>query len=44
MRKDEMTMKLSFTTLGCPDWSFAKILEEAQRIGYEGVEIRGIDA
>ena len=36
-------MKLSFTTLGCPDWSFAKILEEAQRIGYEGVEIRGID-
>ena len=25
-------MKLSFTTLGCPDWSFEKILTEAQRM------------
>lgn len=36
-------MKLSFTTLGCPDWSFDKILNEAQNMGFDGVEIRGID-
>ena len=36
-------MKLSFSTLGCPDWSFEKILSEAQRIGFTGLEIRGID-
>ncbi|MCL2421206.1 MAG: sugar phosphate isomerase/epimerase, partial [Defluviitaleaceae bacterium] len=36
-------MKLAFSTLGCPDWSFEKILNEAQRMGYTGIEIRGID-
>lgn len=36
-------MKLSFTTLGCPDWSFAKILDEAQKMGYEGIEVRGVN-
>ncbi|MDR0877619.1 MAG: sugar phosphate isomerase/epimerase [Treponema sp.] len=36
-------MKLSFTTLGCPDWSFAKILDEAEKMGYSGIEIRGLE-
>ena len=36
-------MKLSFTTLGCPDWSFEKILTEAQRMGFPAIEIRGIE-
>jgi sugar phosphate isomerase/epimerase len=36
-------MKLSFTTLGCPDWSFEKILDEAQKMGYSGIEIRGLE-
>ncbi|MDR3174073.1 MAG: sugar phosphate isomerase/epimerase [Treponema sp.] len=36
-------MKLSFTTLGCPDWSFDRILEEAQKMGYSGIEIRGLE-
>ena len=36
-------MKLSFTTLGCPDWSFEKILSEAQRMGFSGIEIRGLE-
>ncbi|MBQ2955950.1 MAG: TIM barrel protein [Clostridia bacterium] len=36
-------MKLSFTTLGCPDWSFDKILEQAPALGYQGIEIRGVD-
>jgi len=35
--------KLAFTTLGCPDWSFGKILGEAQKMGYSGIEIRGLE-
>ena len=35
--------KLAFTTLGCPEWSFTKILDEAQKMGYSGIEIRGIE-
>ena len=35
--------KIAFTTLGCPDWSFTKILNEAQKMGYSGIEIRGLD-
>lgn len=36
-------MKLSFSTLGCPDWSFEKVLEQAQAMGYDGIEVRGIN-
>ena len=36
-------MKLAFTTLGCPDWSFDRILDEAQKMGYSSIEIRGIE-
>jgi len=36
-------MKISFTTLSCPDWTWEKILEEAVRLGYDGIEIRGIE-
>ncbi|MDG0791261.1 sugar phosphate isomerase/epimerase [Cohnella ginsengisoli] len=35
-------MKLSFTTLGCPDWTWERIVDEASRLGYDGVELRGI--
>jgi sugar phosphate isomerase/epimerase len=35
--------KLAFTTLGCPDWSFEKILDEAEKMGYSGIEIRGLE-
>ncbi len=35
-------MKLSFSTLGCPDWSFREILSFAADQGFEGIEIRGI--
>lgn len=35
-------MKLSFSTLGCPDWSFGDILSTASDLGYDGIEIRGI--
>jgi glucosamine-6-phosphate deaminase len=33
-------MKISFSTLGCPSWSLAKILDAAGRLGYDGVELR----
>ncbi len=35
-------MKLSFSTLGCPEWSFADIISTARDLGYDGIEIRGV--
>jgi len=35
-------MKLCFSTLGCPDWSWSRVVEAAPRMGYDGLEIRGI--
>lgn len=35
-------MKFSFSTLGCPDWPVEKIILEAKKLGYDGIEIRGI--
>jgi sugar phosphate isomerase/epimerase len=36
-------MKLSFSTLGNPDWSFERTLEEAEKLGFNAIEIRGIE-
>jgi sugar phosphate isomerase/epimerase len=33
---------LSFSTLGCPDWSFQQIIDFAVANNYNGIEIRGI--
>lgn len=33
---------LSFSTLGCPDWSFREIVQFAADHSYDGLEIRGI--
>lgn len=33
---------LSFSTLGCPDWTFDKILNFAADNKYNGIEVRGI--
>ncbi len=35
-------MKISFSTLGCPDWSWEDMLSIAKDIGFDGIEIRGI--
>jgi sugar phosphate isomerase/epimerase len=35
-------MKLSFTTLGCPQWSLRQIVENAAQMGYDGVDFRGL--
>ncbi len=38
----EPAMKLSFITLGCPNWSVPQIVENARAMGYDGVDLRGI--
>lgn len=35
-------MRLSFSTLGCPEWSFEQIIENAHEMGYDAVELRGV--
>jgi sugar phosphate isomerase/epimerase len=35
-------MLLSFSTLGCPDWSFPEIVNFAVKHDYKGIEVRGI--
>jgi sugar phosphate isomerase/epimerase len=36
-------VKLAFSSLGCPDWTLAAILDAAGRMGYDGVELRFIE-
>lgn len=36
-------MKLAFSTLGCPDWTFDEVLDRAQAMGYEAIELRGVN-
>ena len=33
---------LSFSTLGCPDWTFQQIIDFAATNGYRGIELRGL--
>lgn len=35
-------MKLSFTTLGCPDWDLDTICSKGRQCGFDGVDFRGI--
>jgi len=39
--KKKMTL-LSFSTLGCPDWTFEQIIDFAASNHFNGIEIRGI--
>jgi len=34
--------QLSFSTLGCPDWTFQQIVDFAAKHHYQGIEVRGI--
>lgn len=36
-------MKLAFSTLGCPDWTFDEVLERARDMGYQAIELRGVN-
>ncbi|HMH23683.1 MAG TPA: sugar phosphate isomerase/epimerase family protein [Puia sp.] len=40
--RQSATPLLSFSTLGCPDWTYGRILDFAAANGYAGLEIRGI--
>jgi sugar phosphate isomerase/epimerase len=33
---------IGFSTLGCPAWSWARVLDEADRLGYAAIELRGV--
>lgn len=35
-------MKLAFSTLGCPEWSWAEIIATAKDMKYDAIEIRGV--
>ena len=35
-------LPIAFSTLGCPVWSWKAILENADRLGYAGIERRGV--
>ena len=36
-------LRLAFSTLGCPNWSLTRVLDEAARLGYAAVELRGLE-
>ncbi len=33
---------IAFSTLGCPTWSWKQVLDEAERLGYAAIELRGV--
>lgn len=36
-------MKIAFSTLGCPDWSWNEMTAAAKDLGYDGVELRAVE-
>ena len=36
-------MKVAFSTLGCPDWPWPEIIASAKDLGYDAIEVRGIE-
>jgi sugar phosphate isomerase/epimerase len=41
-RERPKRLPIAFSTLGCPQWSWKTILETADKLGYAGLELRGI--
>ncbi len=39
-----MRRRLSFSTLSCPGWSVGQTIEHAQRLGFGGIDFRGLGA
>ena len=37
-----MSIKIAFSTVGCPEWSLSDILPMAKDLNFRGVEIRGL--
>lgn len=36
-------MKISFSTLGCPEWSWDDMVVTAKDLGFNGIEVRGVE-
>ena len=36
-------MKISFTTLACPDWTLAEVIDRGAEAGYDAVDFRGLN-
>jgi sugar phosphate isomerase/epimerase len=36
-------LPIAFSTLGCPGWTWKTVLAQADRMGYAGIELRGIE-
>ena len=36
-------LPIAFSTLGCPGWSWKTVLAQADRMGFAGIELRGIE-
>jgi sugar phosphate isomerase/epimerase len=34
---------IAFSTLGCPKWPWARVIEQAAQLGYAAIELRGIE-
>jgi len=41
-RTARLKKKISFSTLGCPRWTWQEIVATAADLGYNGVEVRGV--
>ncbi|MEG2813964.1 MAG: sugar phosphate isomerase/epimerase family protein, partial [Oscillospiraceae bacterium] len=35
-------MKIAFSTLGCPDWTWSEIFATAKDMSFDGIEVRGV--
>src|ERR1044072_20662 len=35
-------LPMTFSTLGCPNWEWKKILDQAAQLGYAAIELRGL--
>lgn len=36
-------MKIAFQTLASPNWSWEQTLNAAAQLGYDGIELRGVE-
>lgn len=36
-------MKLAFSSVACPNWNLATMVEKAKEFGYSGIELRGLE-
>jgi sugar phosphate isomerase/epimerase len=42
LRAQRRRYPIAFSTLGCPSWTWKTILDQADRLGYAAIELRGV--